>query len=157
MPSVLVSTTIPPGDLAKLERVTLALRHTPPELRRELRTGLQRAVRPMQRTFRAGALGYLPLRGGLAEWVAAGMRFRTSVSVGESPRLRISASLPGHDLPALNRGRDRHPVFGHRDRWVTQQVRPRFWDDAGEVGASNAYDEIVKAVDTVAAKLEVEL
>ena len=158
MPTVLVSTTIPPGDRAKLERVAAALVDTPRSVRKECETGLRRAARPMQRTFRAGALGYLPLRGGLAEWVAAGMRFRTSVSLQpDRLRLRISATLPGHDLPALNRGRDRHPTFGHRDRWVTQAVRPNFYDDAGTVGAQEVQPELVAAIDRAADRLEVAL
>ena len=157
MPTVLVSTTIPPEQLAKLQRVAAAVGGVPKDVRRECERGLRQATAPMRRTFRAGALGYLPLRGGLGEWVTAGMRFRTSVSLSPNPRLRISASIPGHDLPALNRGRDRHPVFGHRDRWVTQTVRPHFWDDAGIVGAQEAGDEISKAIDRAADRLELEL
>lgn len=158
MPAVIVSTTIPPEQVAKLERVAAAVRASGnKELRRELEKGLRRAVRPMQKTFRAGALGYLPFRGGLAEWVASDMRFRTSVSVGERTRLRIRASLPGHDLPAINRGRLRHPVFGNRENWVLQLVRPHFWDDAGILGAQEAEKEIVAAVDRTAGKLEAEL
>ena len=158
MATVIVSTTIPPEDRAKLERVALALVDAPRNVRKECEKGLRNAARPMQRTFRASALGYLPLRGGLAEWVAAGMRFRTSVSLQpDRLRLRISASLPGHDLPALNRGRDRHPVYGHRDRWVTQEVRPNFYDDGGTVGAQEVEPELVDAIDRAADRLEIAL
>lgn len=150
----LVSVTIPPGDLAKLERLNAAIKAAPKELQKELADGLRRAVRPMPKTFRAGALGYLPHRGALGEWVASGMRFRTSVSVGANPRLRITGSLPGHDLNALNSGVDRHPTFGHRDRWVSQRIRPGWWDDAGIVAAQEVGDEIVNAVDRAGTKLE---
>lgn len=150
----LVSVYVPPGDLAKLERLNAAIAAAPKELQKELATGLRRAVKPMPKIFRQGALGYLPHRGGLGEWVASGMRFRTTVSVGANPRLRISASLPGHDLPALNSGTDRHPVFGNRDNWVSQPIRPNWWDDSGVLAAQEASDEIVAAVDRTGTKLE---
>lgn len=150
----LVSVYVPPGDLAKLERLNAAIRNAPKELQKELATGLRKAVRPMPRIFRQGALGFLPHRGGLGEWVASGMRFRTTVSVGANPRLRITGSLPGHDLAALNSGTDRHPTYGHRDRWVSQRIRPAWWDDAGVLAANEAGDEIVAAVDRAGTKLE---
>lgn len=141
----------------QLGRLARAIRQAgDKDLQRELASGLRRAVRPMQREFKQVAGQVLPYRGGLAEFVVAGMRFRSKVSVGKSPRVRITASLPGHDLDAMNRGRLRHPTFGHRDgaHWVTQEIRPGFWDDAGTLAAEDARKEIDKAVDIVAAKLE---
>jgi len=40
----------------------------------------------------------------------------------------------------------RHPVFGHRDRWVTNQHRP-FLEPAAEASADKAAEEIAKGVD----------
>lgn len=152
----LVSVYIPPGDLAKLERLNNAIKDAPKETQKELVDGLRRAVRPMSKVFRQGALGFLPHRGGLAESIASAMRFRTSVSVGRSPRLRISASVPGHDIAAMNRGLLRHPTFGHRERgrWVSQVIRAGWWDDTGVLAAQDAADEIVSAIDRAATKLE---
>ena len=154
----MISVFISPDARLKLDRLAKAIRDaSDKELDKELVAGFRRAVKPMTKDFKRGALQILPYRGGLAEWVAQGMRFRTNIGVGKrKPRLKISASLPGHDLNAINQGRVRHPTFGHRDapRWVTQTIRPGFWDDAGTLAAQDARDEIVKAIDIVAAKLE---
>jgi hypothetical protein len=143
----------------KLERLSKALRDAgDKDLKRELGKGLRRAVRPMRETFKAGALGFLPFRGGLAEDVAPGMRFRTKIRTGgKSVGVRIVASLPGHDLNAMNRGRLRHPVRGNRRIWVNQQIRANWWDDSGLVAAPPVRVELVKAIDEVAAKLEAKV
>lgn len=149
--------SISTADRAKLERLARAIREAgDKELEKELAAGLRRAIKPMQREFKRGALGILPYRGGLAEWVADGMRFRSKVSVGSKPRATVIASLPGHDISAINRGRLRHPTHGHRDgpHWVTQEIRPGFWDDSGTLAAQDAAEEINKAIDAVAEKLE---
>jgi hypothetical protein len=140
----------------KLARLSKALREAgDKDLKSELGKGLRRAVRPMRETFKAGALGFLPFRGGLAEEIADGMRFRTKIRTsGKSVGVRVVASLPGHDLNAMNRGRLRHPVYGNRRNWVNQQIRPAWWDDSGLVAAPAVRVELVKAIDEVAAKLE---
>jgi len=143
----------------KLERLSKALREADAkDLKKELGKGLRRAVKPMRDTFKAGALGFLPFRGGLAEEVADGMRFKTKIRTGgKSVGVRIVASLPGHDLSAMNRGRLRHPVYGNRRNWVNQQIRPNWWDDSGLVAAPAVRAELVKAIDEVAAKLEAKV
>lgn len=143
--------------MAKLDALAQALRDAgAKDLQKELTAGLRRAVRPMKKELQRGALGILPYRGGLAELVVAGTRFRTKVSVGKNPSVRISASLPGHDLAAMERGRLRHPTFGHRDgpHWVTQQIRPHWFSDSGVLAAQDARVEISKAIDNVARKLK---
>lgn len=157
MTGLVVSVTASPASRAKLERLARALKETGnKDLRNELARGLRRAVKPMQREFRRGALGILPHRGGLAEWVADDTKFRSKVSVGRNPSVRITATLPGHDLDAMDRGRLRHPTFGHRDgpHWVTQTIRPHWFTDSGVLAAQDARDELIRAIDTVAAKLE---
>lgn len=139
----------------KLYRLAVALDGAPKEIRKEIAAGLRRAISPMQRDFRGGALGFLPFRGGLAEFVAAGMRFRSTVNLGDDPLLRISAGLPGHDLEAMNRGRLRHPVYGNRHAWVSQLIRPEWWDDTGYVAADRAWQKLDEALDIAAHRLEI--
>lgn len=143
----------------KLERLSKALRDAADkDLKKELGKGVRRAVRPMRETFKAGALGFLPFRGGLAEEVADGMRFRTKIRTGgSSVGVRVVAALPGHDLAAMNRGRLAHPVYGNRRVWVNQQIRPDWWDDSGLTAAPAVRVELVKAIDEVAAKLEAKV
>jgi hypothetical protein len=139
----------------KLTKIAAALRATPnKELRKELGTGLRRAARPMRAAFKHGALGILPYRGGLAEQVASDVRYTTKVNLGTTPSLRIVASLPGHDLAAMEKGRLRHPVYGHRRVWVTQNIRPGWFSDSGALAVTDVRRELLKAIDDVAKKLE---
>jgi hypothetical protein len=140
----------------KLAHLGAALREAGnKDLQRELAKGLRRSVRPMKAAFKAGALGILPDRGGLAEQVAADTRYSTKIRTGRSPSVRIVATLPGHDLSAMNRGRLRHPTHGHRAAkyWVNQQIRPGWFTDSGTLAAGDVRVELVKAIDEVAAKL----
>jgi hypothetical protein len=140
----------------KLAKIAAALKQAGHEdLRKELTAGLRRGTRPMPAVYKAGALGFLPFRGGLAEEVAAGMRFSIKVRTGgKSVGVRIVASLPGHDLRSMNRGRLRKPVFGNRRVWVNQQIRPEWWTDSGLVAIPAVRVELVRAIDAVGRKLE---
>lgn len=52
------------------------------------------------------------------------------------------------DIPAINRGRLRHPVYGHRKRkWVTQRVQPGFWDDAMDTVSDDAHQRVRAVLD----------
>lgn len=151
------SAQIDTKGLDKLERVARAVQASGDKaLRRQVGIRLRRTAKPMQEAFKAGALGFLPYRGGLAEDVAAGMRFRTKVSLGATPSMRITASLPGHDLRAMNRGRLRHPTFGHRSGpyWVTQQIRPNWWTDSGLVALPDVRRELLGALDDLIKQLK---
>jgi hypothetical protein len=152
MAKPMVDVTVTGAD--QLAKLGAALKQAPEDLRKELGAGLRRAVRPMPAIFKAGALGFLPFRGGLAETVAEGMRFRTKISTsGNNVGMRIVASLPGHDLAAMNRGRLRKPVFGNRRIWVTQQIREEWWTDSGLVAVPAVRAEAVNAIEAVARKL----
>jgi len=55
----------------------------------------------------------------------------------------------------MDEGEIRHPVYGHRKgRWATTTVKPGWFSDAEEAAAPKVRDELVKAIDIVAAKLE---
>lgn len=154
----LVTVSVDRAGETKLRNLATALKDAgAKDLQKELAAGLRRAVKPMRKEFQRGALGILPYRGGLAEQVVADTRYRTKVSVGKNPSVRISASLPGHDLPAMDRGRLRHPVFGNRRNWVNQSVRPGWFTDSGTLAGQDARVEILKAIDQVAAKLEARI
>src|SRR5882757_3447026 len=91
------------------------------DMRRELFKAMQRAAKPMKAAARTAAREHLPRRGGLGERVA-GSKFSAKTSAsGKNPGLRIIGA-GDLDLPALDRGRVRHPVFGNRHNWVNQQI-----------------------------------
>ena len=123
-------------------------------LRRELARAMRAGARPLVAVARDEARETLPRRGGLADQVAAG---RFSVSVRTSARgagVRIIGQSP-FDLSAMNRGRLRHPVFGNRSRWVTQSIRPHWFDGERMQSAAQAIrPALLRAVDDVARQVE---
>ena len=115
-------------------------------LKQAFRDGLNDAGRPAVDAARRSARNRLPRRGGLAERVAAG-KFTAKVRGTEL----IIAGQAGVDLPAMDAGRFRHPVHGHRDRWVPQDIPPGWWTDA----MTEQADAVAKAViDVVATMLD---
>jgi hypothetical protein len=99
-------------------------------LRKEMPRALRRAATPMIKAIRDEARTVLPKGGGLNEYVAESP-ITTIVRTGADNttvqiRGRRRQARPNGkqvDLPAINRGRLRHPTYGHRP-WVTQQVAP---------------------------------
>lgn len=122
------------------------------DLRRELFRGIQRAAKPLKAAARQAALDELPAAGGLAERVA-GSKFSVRTRAGRDPSVRV-VGAGDLDLRSLNRGRLRHPVYGHRSRWVDQAVPPGWFDNAMERTADGAVrDEVLHAIEVVRAKL----
>lgn len=96
------------------------------QLRKQLLKGIRTAAKPLVEDIRESARDQLPHRGGLAELIAKSkMGIRTRLSGNVS--VRLVATSP-HDLDQLNRGKLRHPVFGDRENWATQDV-PKGWFD----------------------------
>lgn len=146
------------------------------DLRRELLRGIRVAVKPLPVAVKAAARSTLPSRGGLAGMVAGASitsRTRTTASrqqdvgvrlIGQRERDRSKAARKGKkgaerppsrfvDIAAVDRGVIRHPVFGNREAWVSQQVRPGFWSGTINERADEVERDIVQAMDRVAAKI----
>lgn len=152
MPSfdVTVTTT----GAGKLLRLSAAIKAAgDKDLERALRRAMQRGGKPLKAAARQGALERLPKRGGLAERVA-GSKFgvRTS-SAGKRAGVRV-IGRSGYDLQGMDEGLIRHPVRGNRKRWVSQEIAPGWFSDAEEAKAPAVRDELVQAIDELAAKLE---
>jgi hypothetical protein len=127
-------------------------------LRKELMRSAQRATKPVKREVPASARRYLPRQGGLGVWVA-GAKLKTKTrTAGRNVGVVITGTAgrrmsPSSDLRAINRGRVRHPTYGHRP-WVNQQVRPGFWDVVMEGPVSDrARAEFVDAMDRIARQI----
>jgi hypothetical protein len=122
------------------DRATLA------ELRRELKRAAWPAAAAAQRSI-LGMPARQPggtLRQGIADTV------KVTASLGASTvRVRVSASGPERwpgAAAALEEGRWRHPVHGHRDRWVTQVSRRPGWFGHAVAGHQDEFDRAVDAV-----------
>ena len=122
------------------------------DLRRVVLSRMRAEAKPVLPEVRENARSTLPSRGGLAELIAGsrmGIRTRLSAS---SVGVRVVASNP-HDIRQLNAGRLRHPLFGDREHWYTQQVQPGWFDRPLEERAPAMRRSITEALDEVARRL----
>lgn len=139
----------------KFDAVARALKQAgDKELRKELSAGLNRATKTIRADAKQSAEDKLPRRGGLNKRVARA-RLSTKRSGGRDPGVRIVAK--GLEQLGLidERGLVRHPVYGNRGRWVTQDVKEAqgWFTDPMNAGADEARRALVKSLDEIARKL----
>jgi hypothetical protein len=119
------------------------------QLRKELNKGLRQATKPLIADTRASALEHLPKAGGLAALVAKSPQ-RVRVTTGKDPGVSIvvaggkKSGAYGAEIGVV-----RHPVFGHKDRFVSQNVKPGWFSEPLAAGASKVLPELEKAIDAV--------
>lgn len=121
-------------------------------LRKELLATIRRSARAAIPDVRESAASTLPSGGGLADLIAKskiGVRTRLTGSIG----VQIRGDSP-HSLRSLNRGRLRHPVFGNREAWVTQQVKPGWFTDPLQKRAPAIQRDIRQAMSDIARRIE---
>lgn len=134
-------------DFLKLSK---ALKHAGrTEMRKGLHKGLRVAAKPLIPKARAEALRRLPKRGGLAQQVAK-EPMRVQVRTGNTPGVRIVVGKKRGGARAANRGVIRHPVFGNRDVFMDQKVRPGWFDDPLKASAPEVRRDLERAIDDVA-------
>lgn len=134
----------------QLERVGRQLKELgDKDLRKELFRGFNRATKPLKIAVRTSAELRLPKRGGLNRFVAASrLSTRTRVS-GKNVGVRIVAAKRGSDVEAIDRGRLRHPVFGNRRVWVTQQITPGWFTVPLVAGERTVQRELLQVIDDI--------
>jgi hypothetical protein len=134
---------------AELRAAARALREAERQLKARMDRGLRRIGREFQKDIRTAA-GRLP--SGYAPVMAAAVKVSTSLrSGGVSLRVYAPGKSEQRDVRSIDEGRLRHPVFGHRDRWVAQRVRPGFVGDPTRQLAEHIQDDIEAAVDEAVA------
>lgn len=125
---------------------------------KKLRTELRRPVPAVRARIRAAAIGTLPAGGGINVWVAQTKITASVVMRGRSAGVLMRGGRRSQggqtDMRAIDRGRLRHPRWGHRRRgdWFTQVVTPGFftktaaeapeWDGAVDRAVANALEEL---------------
>ncbi len=136
-------------------------------LGRQMDAGFRRAVRPCTPAVRAEAAKTMPKEGGYARLLAASIRSRLqSRSSRYAARVSVLIFADGkgekRDLPRINEGRLRHPVYGRYRRvrgrkverpWVTQRVRPGVVDRPFDQVTPGIQDAMIKVMDDVIAEL----
>lgn len=123
------------------------------DLRKELLAGIRKTNKPTISAIRASARAELPHGGGLAEIVASS-RIGTRTKLSGS---RVGVEIKGVGkvgLAGLNRGRLRHPVYGNRKVWVSQQVPAGWFSDPIEKDMPRIRAGIEDAMQDVARKIE---
>jgi hypothetical protein len=129
------------GDLRRVDRKTV---------RAAADAGLTAAAQPLVESARRNAEAILPRHGGLGRVVSASTVVVDSLAHLGGAGVRISVF--GHS-PKIDAGMVRHPVYGHRKRWVPQAVKPGWFTDAMERGAPAVRQALKAAVDKVVARL----
>lgn len=131
-------------------RLSKALKHAGrTELRKELNRAMRVGAKPLIPKARAEALSRLPQAGGLARQVAK-EPMRVQTRTGRDPGVRIVVGKKNGGARSANRGFIRHPVFGNRERWVTQEVQPGWFDDPIRSGAPAIRKDIERALEDIA-------
>jgi hypothetical protein len=129
----------------EIRKLTKELDGIPKELRKQLRPALKAAAEPIVADAK-----------GRASWSARIPRAITlSVRLGQrdpgvSIRVRSTAAPHGRPYEGITGNASfRHPVFGHRDRWVAQATRS-YLAPAAEAGMDGVLAASVEVVDQVA-------
>lgn len=118
-------------------------------IRREVQKTIRAAAQPLVPIIQESAQESLPKAGGMNEFVAK-RRPRISVRTG-ARTAGVSIRYAGKGAPS-DRGPWRHPVFGHRDRWVSQTyvAGEHWWERAEERGTPLAKVAMATVLEKVA-------
>lgn len=143
------------GEFLRVAKALQAQGSAGQGLRRELRQQLKEAASPMESAVLAHVAQYLP--SGYAPIMAAGLKVRPSQSLrGGGAGLKLTGYAKGvtrrRHVRVIDRGTLRHPVYGNKERWVNQKVKPGFWSEV--LSKSDVpLDKIREAIQNVANKL----
>lgn len=124
------------------------------EVAKDLRVKVVPALTPI---FRGEALTHMPKRMGYAALLASSTEAVATVraKVGMTVRVFAKGKKEGRDVPTLNRGLLRHPLFGNRRFWYGQRsgVRKGFVDDGGDKAFDLVGDTVRDALHRVGRKV----
>jgi hypothetical protein len=114
---------------------------------------LRAAVAEFAPAARKEALAAMP--SGYGPTLSRSLNFRLRVrDTAYTSDVRIRVTGKGRkelrDVPRLNRGRLRHPLFGNRNRWYDQRVRPGFVDRPADRLLPDAAKRMQAVIDYVA-------
>jgi len=128
----------------------------PAQLEKDLLTGTRKAVSSavVKRDVQASAVVKLPKRKGYAALVAKSVKVDSRVTGGKMIRANIKVLASGkkenRDLPSLNRGILRAPLFGNRRHWHVQRVAKGLVDEPIDLARDRVVDNAQKAADAYA-------
>ncbi|HEY0643871.1 MAG TPA: hypothetical protein VGD39_10665 [Nocardioides sp.] len=102
-------------------------------LGKEMGKALRDASRELRPAIKTSAAQLMPHSGGYAAVLSTSLRFRQTVhTTRHTARVIYKVHADGRherrDVPNLNRGRLRKPLYGNRAHWFDQRIRPGFVD-----------------------------
>ncbi len=126
----------------------------PAELEKDLLTGTRDAVKGIKADVQAEALAKLPKRHGYAALVSRAIKVSSRVTGGKKVVAAVQVTASGkrenRDLPSLNRGILRHPLFGRRSHWYVQRVPSGLVDEPIDRARDRVVDNAQQAADAYA-------
>ena len=126
---------------ADYQKAARALKNADRDIRLEYTRTVRAIAKPLgQQVLEAGA-EKLPHKGGLSDRVAAA---KVLVSATQMRAVVSLKTAEGYDLRAMNRGRLRHPTYGHKP-WVSQDIEPGVFTAAFEERAPVARAALLAA------------
>jgi len=126
-------------------------------LRTQLLRGLKSGADPLVKAVAEAARSQLPRGGGLNEQVA-GQKVKVQVRTGaRTAGVRLTTTAP--DTAWTDSGFVRHPVFGNRKKWVTEQIPAAkgWWSQTLADGGSNVTPELLKVMEETATAIQAGL
>jgi hypothetical protein len=131
----------------------------PAQLEKDLLAGTRKAVSGpvIKKDVQAAAIAKLPKRNGYAPLLAKSVKVDVRTTGGKIIRSNVQVTASGkrenRDLPSLNRGILRAPLFGNRRHWHAQRVAHGLIDepfdlarDRAVANAQDAADAYVRAI-----------
>ena len=126
-------------------------------LRTQLLRGLKSGAEPLVKKVAEAARSQLPHGGGLNEQVA-GQKVKVQVRTGaRTAGVRMTTTAP--DTSQTDAGFVRHPVYGNRKKWVTQQIPAAkgWWSQTLADGGSDVTPELLKVMEETTAAIQAGL
>lgn len=136
---------------AELRRIAAHIRATGDKgLGREFAKALEKAIEPVKQAIVEEAAETMP--SGYVETLTRSLKHRrTTRSAAREATVRLATHGEGkverRDLPSLNKGVLRHPLFGRRRKWYVTKIRPGFHDRAIERAGPAAEKAVLAVID----------
>jgi hypothetical protein len=125
-------------------------------LRVELLRAMRLAAKPMVEAAKASARENLPKHGGLNVWVADGAKIaaRNRVASTNAVGMRIVATEGAAKLEDMDKGKVRHPVFGNRAVWRSQDIQAGWFSKPLNEAMPAVQADVLMAMDIIGRRIE---
>jgi hypothetical protein len=138
----------------ELRRVAKLLRTEHRSLQSKVTAGTRKAIRPLEQAIRAEIPRRMPHR--YAAVLSGALKVAISIRSATGIRLTIRAMgiKSQRDVNARNLGSLRHKLFGNRNFWYDQAIRPGFVTDPVRASAEDIYRELDNVAEGVRTRVE---